>query len=854
MKIQPTRRGFITALAPAIAGPLAISWHSRTFASATSSNLSPTEAAKHFEIGFVGENLLQLTIVDSDFDVPSPVKVPPGALVAWSPNPDSRFGGAGRLGGISGNFSGNKHTSSSQTFRPWPHKIAGSDQEAFSPLLGISQQHTRADTPAFWTIQVDGVPVKVITVYRNTVPVGAARTSTKALMHRKRHRVTLQLGSAVPLGANVAISAPTLIEASVIRQSAQRSEAVHICQIGYAQSGPKKGYVGLWLGVDQNGVSGNTDPSISEATLWRLVDINDDSTAANGTLKLAKAGNDPHFDELNFNGCDIYEANFTSTTASGNFRLEIDGIGSSFDFEISANPYFEAFRLAARWYFHQRSGCPIKEPFGEGRTRPRNGHPDDGLTVWQTNAQLGRTSEGFSRGPYAPKYMGSQPIGVTNANAWGGWHDAGDWDRRVQHMDAVYQMANMVEMFDTIRSLDMNIPESGKTFADAAVKARKNAADTGDGLTVLPDIIHEALWGISLWRRTQGATGGIIGGVEYSSDGIEGSVSWNPVQRTYAYAEEEWAAYQFVSAAAKLGHVIKNNCGDQILGTALINEAEAAWNWAERELASGSALDHDLSVSNIARVRVRAAAVLYRANGNLSAKTAFDGHNPFKSTSKDAAPVTYKADIPFEAFDYVKAAAEGRDANPEIVSVITEWAGRRLVRDKRIGADYGLHNTARYPWGAGWNRFGPGSNWRARFAGLEYLVNGGDPNPIRNIAIEGMWFGLGCNPSNVSFVQGLGSRVFADMLTLDLIGRSPVPGQICFGVAGGGMRKFEKRKTAGTIYPEDQGSWPRYAQIFESSRVVICAEHDIKANAMEWLFACAVVDEVLSIEETIDQK
>lgn len=840
MKTHPTRRELLTKLAPAAAWPLAFSGWSCPAAFAASSDV-----ARDIKLGFAGKNILQFTILDSDFNIPSPIDVPLRALVAWQPNPNSRFGGAGRLGGISGNFSGNKHTSSPQIFRPWSLKIAGSDLEAFSPLLGISQQHTVADTSAFWTVKIDGVSVDVVAIYRKTVPVGTARTSRRSLTHRKRHLVSLKLATAVPLGATVEISAPNLITTSIVRQRFQKSEAVHVCQTGYAKSGSKKGYVGLWLGVDQNRVAGNTDEGISEETKWWLVDIDTNVTVKNGKLTLAKSVDDPHLGDQNYNGCDIYEADFTSVTTAGHYRLEIDGIGASFDFGISANPYAEPLRLAARWYFHQRSGCPIEAPYGEGRVRGRNGHPADGLTVWQTNVRLGRTSEGFSSEPNSPSFLATQPIGVANANAWGGWHDAGDWDRRIQHMDVVYLMATMTEMFSSIRVLDMNIPESRKTFSDQSVNARKDAADRGDGFTVLPDIIHEALWGISLWRRTQGASGGIIGGVEYSSDGIEGSVSWNPVQRAYAYAEEEWAAFQFVTAAAKLGHVIKTTCGDEILGGALIAEAEAAWKWAEKELASGITPDNEHSVSNIAKVRIRAAAVLYRANGNLSAKAVFDRDNPFSLTSDIPPPVTYKADMFFEAFDYVKAEAEGGEADKEIVSAITEWASGMLVREQRMGADYGLHNSARYPWGAGWNRFGPGSNWRARFAGLEYLVNGGDPNPVRDIVIEGMWFGLGCNPSNVSFVQGLGSRVFADPLVLDLVGLSPVPGQICFGVAGGSLRDFEKRKTDGTIYPVSQADWPIYARIFESSRVVKCAEHGIKANAMEWLFACAMVNEVL---------
>ncbi|MEM9780174.1 MAG: glycoside hydrolase family 9 protein, partial [Pseudomonadota bacterium] len=450
--------------------------------------------------------------------------------------------------------------------------------------------------------------------------------------------------------------------------------------------------------------------------------------------------------------------------------------------------------------------------------------------------------------PYAPRFLGELPVGEENPNAWGGWHDAGDWDRRIQHMNVVHDMALAIELFPTARNLALNLPESGRSFADGAVRARRNDDDRGDGSTVLPDLIHEALWGASLWRRTQAPDGGIIGGVEYSLDGIEGSVSWNPVQRTFAYAPEEWASYRFVLGAAKLGHVITHVCGDAVLGAALIAEAEAAWDWAEAVFAKAQAegtYNDDDGVA-MARARMPASAALFRATGRRDACMVFEALNPYAPTDEVAAAGVRRSDVAMFAIDYLRAGEEGHQITPAIASSITTWLNRAAYANRRLGRDYGLHSTDSYPWGQGWLRFGPGSNWRARRAAYAYALNGSVTMPVAPIVIEGMWFALGCNPSNVSLIQGLGDRAFADALVKDLDGYPPVPGQLSFGVAGGELRGFERRRLTGGLYPIDQADWPVYTQIFESSAAIICSEHGIRSNTMEWLFACLLCNEHLS--------
>lgn len=822
--------------------------------------LPPCETTGGLRAGLscAGRGTLLLMVEENDITEYAPIEVTLGAPVEWSPDPMARLGGMGRLAGVEGNFSGRSHITAPQQFLPWPQPDAASRVAIFAPDRRTPGAGAPCDDPAVWQVSVAGSPAKVQSVHRKTVPIKTARVSPRDYVSRRRHLVTLTLDAPVPAGETVRVTAQGLPPVEAVRNDRATSELVHVCQAGYPLAGAKKGYVGLWLGVDRLGQPASSDPLLADGGAWDLVEHATGAAVASGKLRLAKPGTQPHFDDLNFNGCDIWEADFSDVRREGQFRLRVAGIGSSQPFAITANPYAEVFRAAARWYFHQRSGCAITAPHGEGRLRPRNGHPEDGLTVWQTEVQLGRTSEGFRRKPDASEAMRGQPTGLQpgareNPLAWGGWHDAGDWDRRIQHMEPVYQMAHLVETLGAARSLQMNIPESGKVFADPAVAARRSADDRGDGVTVLPDLIHEALWGLSLWRRTQGPDGAIIGGVEYSQDGITGSVSWNPMQLAYAYAPEEWAAYRFAMAAAKLGHVIARTCGDAVLGAALIGEAERAWAWAEAQVDAGSAGEEPDAINQIARARMMAAASLYRATGRKDARRAFETLNVFAATQGEGVPDTPRASVAMVSMDYVRAGREGRAVEPAITTAILEWC-RKRQHDPRIGADYGLHTTAAYSWGIGWVRFGPGSNWRASVLGLYPDPSPEDRAHITDAVLEGMWFGLGCNPSNCSFVQGFGVRDFADALAIDLVGRCPVPGQPSFGVAAGELRDFERRKIEGALYPEEQSQWPRYAQIFESGSVVICAEHGMRSNAMEWLYAAALANELLAQRCAADEE
>lgn len=803
-------------------------------------------------MGFLGDSVVQLTVMDTMFDLPQPIVVTAQDRANWTLDTGNAFGARGKLNGEKGNFSGRQSETQPQFFTPWPQITKGSRKGGFRQGPQEAPTAALADQPAQWQVQVDGQPATIRSLFRKTTPVATRAIGVRRWESTKRHQLTFVLDRVIPDGATVSLNGPSVTKTAARKQAETFSESIHLCQQGYPILGPKKAYVGSWWGHDMNNQGGNTDALLSEQTVWRLISTEDGAELRSGRLRLAKPGSEPHGQDLNYNGCDVYEADFSDLDHIGSYYIQVDGVGQSFPFNVTQRVYDGALRLAARWYFHQRSGCAITDPYGEGRTRPRNGHPEDGLTVWQTGVKLGDTREGYGKASAAKSLaQQAEALGVedypdasqmtANPEAWGGWHDAGDWDRRIQHMNVVYHMADLVETYPHIRALALNLPESGKPFAHGDVAARKNDLDRGDGETVLPDLIHEALWGASIWRRTQQPDGGIIGGVEYSSSGILGSVSWNPVQVTYAYAPEDWAAYRFAHGAAKLGHVIKTVCGDAALGDALIDEALRAWLWAEQQPVPENEDGQGDPRADVSRARIASASVLYRATGHVATRQVFEDFNPFEPRAETPLEGVRPEFFANSYLDYVKAGREGRATDAKLVAAIENWIKYRALNGKRMGQDFGLHNTDSYVWGRGWLRFGPGSNWRAGQIALQYAATGKIPAELFAAAVEGMWFGMGCNPANVSFVQGLGQRSFADPLLTDHYGDETIPGQISFGVAGGKLNEWELKKVEGAIYPFNQDEWPIYGQIFESRSIAITAEHGMKSNALEWLLACALV-------------
>ena len=176
-------------------------------------------------------------------------------------------------------------------------------------------------------------------------------------------------------------------------------------------------------------------------------------------------------------------------------------------------------------FYHQRSGIALEEPYTSWE-RPRDFHPDDGVVIRQSTASLMDSNMGLN---LLNQHSFTELVnGATSEiveDAWGGWHDAGDWDRRAQHLGVSRDFLELAEQRpDFAQFMELAIPERG----DA-----------------IPDLIDEALWNVDFYMRLQKPDGGVPGGIESADHPIFGEPSWFESQDVFVYAPDAWTSFEY---------------------------------------------------------------------------------------------------------------------------------------------------------------------------------------------------------------------------------------------------------------------------------------------------------------------
>ncbi len=128
--------------------------------------------------------------------------------------------------------------------------------------------------------------------------------------------------------------------------------AIHVNQEGYVPSFPKKAIIGYYLGsLGELAIRTNT---------FSLVDAQNGLTVYQGTLTLRP---DVGYNYTPTPYQNVYEADFSSFTTPGEYRLFVPGMGASLTFRIDAGIAMAFARTYALGMFHQRSGFNVAMPF-----------------------------------------------------------------------------------------------------------------------------------------------------------------------------------------------------------------------------------------------------------------------------------------------------------------------------------------------------------------------------------------------------------------------------------------------------------------------------------------------------------
>jgi endoglucanase len=303
------------------------------------------------------------------------------------------------------------------------------------------------------------------------------------------------------------------------------SEAIHVSQVGFRPDDPVKvGFLSTWMGQGE-GVE------YSEGLDFWLMTQGSDRPIYQGKTQISQTYPTPEDPYRNHSGTDVYWMDFSEVQQSGTYRLCVATIGCSQLFKISPQAWQDAFYISARGLYHQRSGIALKQPYTDFQ-RPRPFHPTDSIQVYQAEVKLMDTHEGLNlKGLSSFETLMQTRTEEVLPQAWGGYFDAGDWDRRIQHLQVARVLLELAQLFPAYGAqLSLNIPESDNQ---------------------LPDWVDEALWGLDFFRRLQTPSGGIRGGIESAGSPRFGEGSWQESQQVMAYGPDLWSSYVYAGGLPK---------------------------------------------------------------------------------------------------------------------------------------------------------------------------------------------------------------------------------------------------------------------------------------------------------------
>ena len=552
------------------------------------------------------------------------------------------------------------------------------------------------------------------------------------------------------------------------------SEAVHVSQTGFDAADPAKvAFLSCWMG---NGGALDYPSTLP----FRVLESATGREAFAGRAVLSKAKNDRTEDawKLNANGTDVYVLDFSSLHEPGRYVVSVQGVGCSSEFHVGPDLWREAFVVSARGFYHQRSGIELGPPYSEFR-RPRTFHPDDGVRVYATTPALMDTGNGLNR---ADSNFGNLVKGKTDsvvADAWGGYMDAGDWDRRIQHLIVSRYLLELAEQFPVeLAQIRLNIPESS------------------DGL---PDVVSEALFNLDCYRRMQLPDGGVRGGIESAEHPREGECSWQESLDVMAYAPGVWSSYWYAGVAARAALVL----GSLDKGRARVYAVSAAKaaEWAERHLpALGEVKDHDGGVRDL---RNMAAAEMFRLTGSGR------WHRVFLETTVFTDPGVELFKWP-EHNQRDNAWVYVRTSQPGVDDTVQGNCRRAILKEAEARAGHCEKTGFRWtknPWEP--TAFGTlAAPYGVSLCRAHALT--GEVRFLR-AAVLACQFALGANPINLCYTTGLGHRWPLHPLHIDsrCTGQPPPPGLTVFGPTdhARGEKQWGQKNVNKTLFPPF-AQWP----------------------------------------------
>lgn len=438
----------------------------------------------------------------------------------------------------------------------------------------------------------------------------------------------------------------------------------------------------------------------------------------------------------------VYRMNLSEVPSGGPYFVEVKGYGRSHPFGVGGVFSQKLSYISFRGLLHERCGIEQKKPYFDHDIREIC-HP----TVYLTDSPPRE-----ARVTISP----TDPIIKT----YGGYHDAGDADRRDHHMIAPMVLLTYYDMFPEMFSdLQFNIPDK----FDADYKP----IGQGNGI---PDIIDEAEWGTLIFEILQEKNGGVRSGTErtgYPSDEVTLD------KDTDQYATFRVSDNSTTLAAGLFAHLARvMKPYNKARSSELQRRAEMAWAFAG---------DSALVVHQIYYY-----TQYYLLTGDESAHRQLIKLAPqvsmYETTHQNNPRSMPNRDVLLGAHFFSYLVQKERPKNPEVVKYFEDVI--RKVADRRVNE----LNANSWPIGTS----EPSRWWGSQTAQGQYA----DPILMQwrltreqkyiDAASQLMDYNQGLNPIGKSFLSGTGFDRVEDPLHHDsypmkLQGWGPAPGLQIFG-------------------------------------------------------------------------
>ena len=668
-------------------------------------------------------------------------------------------------------------------------------------------------------------------VFRKSKPMAMARRATGDRQWPADHTLFLTLSEPLESGQSYQLNFPGLGIAPTAFDydpMATRSEAVQVSQLGFRPDDPTKvAFLSTWMGS-----GGGLD--YPQGLSFQVIDTQRNQAVYEGSATQRRGlRQQEDARKRDYTLSEVHQLDFSSVTQPGEYRVCVATVGCSFEFEIGESVWTKAFKTAARGFYHQRSGIAIGAPFSEFE-RPRAFHPDDGLTIYSSSATLLETKMGLGKADAFETLLAGKTDEAIEG-VWGGYFDAGDWDRRIQHLMVTRRLLELHDLFpQQMGAIALNLPESNNA---------------------LPDIIDEALWSLDFFRQLQTPEGGIRGGIESAAHPKRGEASWQESLTVMAYAPDVWSSYVYAGVAARAAETLK--AYDPQLAATYTDSALQAMAYAEANYVDSDFRD-GTRLHRVPDERNLAALELYRLTGESPWHDLFLSTSAFR-TAEMGAVVGGSHDQMEAAFLYAHLDQMGGRAQqpPQQNQAQQNQAKQNQAQqnqaqqddkqqnkagkaDQGLSVDEGVRSRAKAAFlsevdklvtltettGFGWSkpRAEVPLGWRnglgAPSASVDILRAHTLSNDDKYLqaGLMAAQFSAGANPDNMVFTTGLGDRSPQHPLIVDqrITGQSPPPGITLFGPTDFGFHQdyWTVDAIASDTFPHPE-EWPSVENYFD---------------------------------------